>query len=76
MITFEVALDKAKRVDPKIDSYAEYPEAFVFTNSKAKGDDQWDNEVVIERKNGKLISYTEFVMTASDHGEGINFRSI
>ena len=64
MITYEVALDKAKRVDSKIDSYKEYPEAFVFMNSKAEGNECWDNEVVVERKNGKIISYSEFVMIA------------
>lgn len=59
MITYEVALDAAKRLDPKIDSYVEYPEAFIFTNSKVKED---DNEIVIERKNGKYISYVDLIM--------------
>ena len=63
MITYEVALDKAKRIDPTVDSYTEYPEAFVFTNSKVKGYEQEDNEVVIERKKGNVISYSELVIS-------------
>jgi hypothetical protein len=65
MVTYEVALDKAKRVQPDIDSYVEYPEAFVFTNSKVDKDNRDDNEVVIERKKGEVISYLKFVMTLS-----------
>ena len=62
MITYEVALDKAKRADSNIDSYMEYPEAFIFTNSKATGHDREDNAIVIERKTGDFISYIDLVM--------------
>ena len=75
MITYEVALDKAKRCNPKIDSYKEYPEAFVFTNSKATGDEQWDNEVVVERKKGGIISYSELVMDF-DINPDVEFKPI
>jgi len=72
MITYEVALDKAKRLDPKIDSYVEYPEAFVFTNSKVKED---DNEIVIERKKGEYISYTDLILDY-DINPDVEFKPI
>lgn len=70
MITYEVALDKAKKVEPKIDMYIEYPEAFIFTNSKAKGDEKWDNEVIIERKKGNIISYTDLILISDKEFDG------
>lgn len=62
MVTYEVAVDMAKRIEPKVDSYQEYPDVFIFTNSKATGDDQWDNEIVISKNSGKVISYVDFIM--------------
>jgi len=76
MITYEVAFDKAKRMDPDIDSYQEFPNAFVFTNSKAEGDDQWDNEVVIDRKTGNIISYFKFVISNPGVKKDIPFKPI
>ena len=76
MITYEVAFDKAKRMDPDIDSYQEFPNAFIFTNSKAEGDDQWDNEVVVDRQTGNIISYSSFVMHNSKLNKDIPFKPI
>lgn len=62
MITFDKALETAKTIIPKVDSYEEYPDVYIFTNSKAEGDEKWDNNVVVTKKDGNVISYTDFIM--------------
>lgn len=52
----------AKKVDANIDIYFEYPDAYVFSNSKAKGGDAQDNEVVIDKASGKILDYSLYIM--------------
>jgi hypothetical protein len=62
MILLENAIKKAKTIQP-INAMYEYPDAYVFTNTEAKDDETDDNEVVILKDDGKIISYSEYVMT-------------
>ena len=61
MITYEQAVKEAKAVDPKMDTYFEYPDAYVFTNSKAEGDEREDNDVVVLKSSGNLTGYSEYI---------------
>lgn len=62
MITFEQAKQKAKEIIPKADVYYDYPDAFIFSNSTAKGPEQVDNEVVILKPDGKIVDYSIYIM--------------
>ena len=62
MITYEQARDKAKQIIPKVDIYYEYPDAYMFTNSKAKGEELWDNDVVIYKANGEITNISGYIM--------------
>lgn len=63
-MTYDQAKQIAKKYDPKINAVSEYPDAYIFTNTKAIGDEMWDNEVVILKQNGEIISYSEWVMNS------------
>lgn len=62
MIDIKEATKIAKKTLPSVDSYKEEPKAFIFTNSKAKKDEVWDNEVVVLKATGKVISYMQYIM--------------
>lgn len=66
MITYEEAKKIALNDMPEADTVVEYESVYVFYNSKAKGPDTEDNEVVIEKKTGRIISYSEYVATTDD----------
>jgi len=69
MITYEQAKQTAKEL-LSADTVLEYPDAYVFTNSKAVGDDQEDNELVILKQNGNIISYFEYLSNSKhSHNE-------
>lgn len=67
MLTYEQAKQKAQKEYPAVDSVLEYKDAYVFYNSKARGNKTDDNEVVILKKNGNVISMTEYVMGTEDN---------
>jgi len=62
MITKEEALKIAKQIIPKVDTVKNDPKAYIFMNSKAKGGEVWDNEVVVLKSTGKVISYMKYLM--------------
>lgn len=64
MTTFDEAKKIAKKINPKVDVYQEYSDAFIFFIKDPKQDDVWDNEVVIKKSDGKVISYTKYIMTS------------
>ena len=66
MITYEEAKDKATSARSGLDTALEYKDAYVFYNSKARGGDREDNEVVILKKNGSRVSMSEYVMMSND----------
>lgn len=61
MITFEKAKQIAKRCIPDINLVYEYPDAYIFSTS-SKGSDEWDDDVVIDKKTGTVISHTQFAL--------------
>lgn len=65
-MTYEQAKDKAVKIYPEVDSALEYKDAYIFYNSKARGNKQDDNEVVILKNGGKVISMSEYVMSTKD----------
>ena len=69
MITYEQAKAKAQKVLTGINTVLEYKDAYMFYNSKARGQEQEDNEVIVLKKNGKIISMTEYVMGTKDNSE-------
>lgn len=71
MITFTQAKQIAKETDPKLNAYTETPDAYIFTNSKATKDEQWDNELVILKASGKTVSYFEYSMN-SKHADKVS----
>lgn len=66
MITYEQAKKKALAQDKNLDTVIEYDKAYVFYNSKARGNEAEDNEIVVLKENGNMISYGEYVMTTTD----------
>lgn len=67
MITYEQAKKKAVGIRPALDSALEYKDAYLFYNSKARGTKTDDNEVIVLKKSGNIISMTEYVMSTSDN---------
>lgn len=62
MITLEQAKQKALKVHPKINAVIEEPKAYIFSNSKAiTKEEKTDNEVVVLKENGKIVSYFEYI---------------
>lgn len=66
MITYEEAKDKATSARSGLDTALEYKDAYVFYNSKARGHETEDNEIVILKKNGSRVSMSEYVMMTQD----------
>lgn len=62
MITKEQAIAIAKKILPKLNSVTEELKAYIFTNTSAKGNEIWDNEVVVLKNTGKVVSYSQYVM--------------
>ena len=62
MITKEEALKIAKQIIPKVNKVKDDPKAYIFTNSNATGDEVWDNEVVVLKQTGKVVSYMDYIM--------------
>ena len=62
MVTYEQAKKKALKENSNLDSVVEYKMAYVFSNSKAKGNDMEDNDVVIMKSSGNRISMSELVI--------------
>lgn len=60
-MTIEQAIQKAKKAYPQVDTVAEYEDAYVFYNSKARGEDNIDNELIILKETGNIISYNEYI---------------
>ena len=76
MIAYEKAKQKALENIPNADTCVEYNSVYIFYNSKARGDKQEDNEVVIRKDNGNIISYTEYIMTTNDKESDKKVRKI
>lgn len=60
MVSYEQALEQAKKLKPNIDACDEYNDAFLF---KVKAD-EWtlggDSPCIILKENGKAINQTEY----------------
>lgn len=67
MITYEKAKQIAKKCIPNINIYFEYPDAYIFTTNKSE--DEWDDEVVIDKRTGSVISHTQFVIRNKSNKE-------
>ena len=76
MITYEKAKQKALESIPKADTVIEYDSAYVFYNSKARGNEQDDNEIVILKDNGNIISYTQYIVETNDSENNKKVRKI
>ena len=75
-VTYEEAKKKAQGIDPKVDSYFEYPDAYIFFNSKAKGHDAEDNEIVIQKEGGNITNYAEYIMDSKYGSEEVQIKLV
>ena len=75
-MTYEQAKEKALKQMPNADTTIEYDSVYVFYNSKAKGNEQDDNEVVIKKVDGEIISYSDYVMSTNDNINNKKVRKI
>lgn len=66
MVTYEQAKKKAVEAYPSVNTVLEYKDAYVFYNSKARGNDREDNEVIVLKDSGKVVSMTEYVIGTKD----------
>lgn len=69
MITYEEAKKTAQAAKINIDSVLEYKDAYIFYNSKARGNAQEDNEVVVLKRDGKVVSMTSYVIGTKDNSK-------
>lgn len=67
MITYEQAKEKAVKLKKNLDTTLEYKDAYMFYNSKARGNQQEDNEVIVLKKSGKIVSMTEYIIGTKDN---------
>lgn len=65
-ITYDKAKAKALKAYPEVDTALEYNDAYIFYNSKARGSKTDDNEVVVLKDSGNIISMSEYVMGTKD----------
>lgn len=63
MVSYEEAKAKAMKINPNINTAREYRGAYVFYNSKSKGD---DNEVTILKSSGNYVSFSDYAVSAHD----------
>lgn len=75
-MTYEQVKEKALKQMPSADTVIEYNSVYVFYNSKAKGNEQDDNEVVIKKVDGDIISYSDYVMSTNDNINNKKVRKI
>lgn len=66
MITYEQAKAKAAKISKGLDTAYEYKGAYVFSNSKLKGNDIEDAEVAILKSNGNRVSFSAYVISSHD----------
>lgn len=66
-MTYEQAKQKALSIDNKIDTMQEYESVYVFYNSKSRGAEAIDREIVIYKQDGKITNYTEYIDTTKDN---------
>ena len=58
MISLEEASTIAKKKRDDITSYTEDAAAYIFKNDKA----MWDGEIVVLKRNGKVLGLSEYIM--------------
>lgn len=61
MISKEEAFKVAKRVLSTVNAVTEEPKAYIFTDAKVS-ELVDDNEVVVLKKDGRVISYMQYIM--------------
>ena len=59
MVTYEQAKAKALKAKSDVDTAKEYDSAYLFYK---KGSVQDDNEVVVLKSNGEVLSMTEYIV--------------
>ncbi len=65
MITFEEAVQKAKKLKPNIDGGTEWENGYVFSNHKEGKNIGGPSPVVILKKNGEAVNMPYFVMSGT-----------
>ena len=61
MITKQQAEKIAKQIIPDVDTCLDEPKAFIFTIESPKPDQMDDNEVVVMKKDGKIVPYIHYI---------------
>lgn len=61
-----VSIQEARRIADQymegIDSHIEEPQAYIFRVANPSPDEMEDNEVVVLKKDGRVISYMQYIM--------------
>jgi len=65
MITKQQAEQIAKRYIPEADTCIDEPKAYIFTIKSPTPNQMDDNEVVVLKSNGKVISYIEYITSVN-----------
>ena len=61
MITYDQALHLAKDLDPNVNVFYDYPDVYLFTNTRAKGSERLDNEIIIQKSSGDIIGHLQWI---------------
>lgn len=63
MITLEDAKKTVKAIRPEFDTFEEYKEIIIFSNSKSQGGfGGYDMPIIVMKSTGKAIGYSEFAV--------------
>lgn len=65
MVSFEEATKIAKSHKKDVNMANIYSDAYVFYNSRAAGNEQEDNDVVVMKEDGSVVSFSDYVMTSN-----------
>ena len=65
MVSFEEATKIAKSHKKNVNMANIYEDAYVFYNSRATGNDQEDNDVVVWKEDGTVTNFGDYVMTSN-----------
>ena len=67
-ISYEAAKEKALGYRAELNTVVEYKDAYLFYNADARGDECEDNDVVIMKASGRILSMSEYAMQSEVTG--------
>ena len=69
MVDYSKAKEIAQKQDAGVNSCLEYKDAYMFYNSKARGDKLYDREVIVLKNSGKVVTMMQYIEMTDDNSK-------